>query len=316
MEGIVGGEQHPVGAREVEGVPQQPPLQHPAAGDLDVGPDVVRHPALEVPGDAGQAVGPVHPEQQHLTPVAEDQLKIGVPVEGSPQDQPQRGQARLHVPAPPERRQAEVDQRIDAPVGRVAQPLGRDLRMNEDGLAPAGRGREQVVVGGVVERAIAGPPENHRPDVTQPGAPFEFRRGGLRFAGRQGRERAEAVRTRADRAGRLVVGVPGQRDRVGRRQWLGGGGDDGQDRHVDAGLVHRLDPARAEVLEPRLIVAHRVEGDALVTRPVRQAVERVADADAVPVLFDRDDLHVDVRSHSSSVEPTVHDSLNNGRVGS
>ena len=64
--------------------------------------------------------------------------------------------------------------------------------MDEDRLVQAGRGGEQVVVGGVVQRAGAGPSVDHRADVTQPGgAPFEFRGGGLRAAGRQGRERAE-----------------------------------------------------------------------------------------------------------------------------
>jgi hypothetical protein len=41
--------------------------------------------------------------------VTEDEPKIGMAVERAPQDQPQRGQARVHVPAPAERRQAEVD---------------------------------------------------------------------------------------------------------------------------------------------------------------------------------------------------------------
>ena len=63
---------------KVKGVAQQPPLQHSAAGDVDVGRDVVLHPAFEVLGDAGEAVGPVHPEQQHLSPVTEHKLEIGV----------------------------------------------------------------------------------------------------------------------------------------------------------------------------------------------------------------------------------------------
>src|ERR1039457_6144283 len=70
--------------------------------------------------------------------------------------------------------------------------------------------------------------------------------------------------------------------------------DDRQDRDVDPGGVHRLDAALADVLAPGLVVAHGVEGDAFVSRPALQAVERVADTGAVPVLFDRDDLHVDV----------------------
>jgi hypothetical protein len=121
--------------------------------------------------------------------------------------------------------------------------------------------------------------------------PFEFGGRGLRVAGRQGRERAQAGRVRADGVGGLVVGVPGQRDGVGGREGLGGGGDDRQDRDVDPGGVHRLDPARAGVLEPGLVIAHGVEGDAFVAGPVRQAVERGTDAGAVPVLFDGDDLH-------------------------
>jgi hypothetical protein len=93
-------------------VAQQPLLKHSAAGDVDVGLDVIRHPAFELLRDPGEAVGAVHPEQQHLAPVAEHELKIGVAVERAPQDQPQRGQARLHVPAPAEGRQAKVDERI------------------------------------------------------------------------------------------------------------------------------------------------------------------------------------------------------------
>jgi hypothetical protein len=109
---------------------------------VDIGRDVVRYPAFEVVRDAGEAVGPVHPEQQHLAPVTEDELKIGVAVEGAPQDQPQRGQARVHVPAPAEGRQTEVDQRIQAPVRGISQLGGRDLRVDEDGLVKAGRGDE------------------------------------------------------------------------------------------------------------------------------------------------------------------------------
>jgi hypothetical protein len=96
---------------------------------------------------------------------------------------------------------------------------------------------------------------------------------------------------RADGGGGLVVRVPGQRDGLPGGEGLGGGGDDRQDRDVDPGGVHRLDPALADVLEPGLVIAHGVEGDAFVLRPALQAVERVADAGAVPVLFDRDDLH-------------------------
>jgi hypothetical protein len=46
--------------------------------------------------DAGEAVGAIHPEQQHLAPVAEHELKIGVAIERATQDQPQGGQ----VPRP------------------------------------------------------------------------------------------------------------------------------------------------------------------------------------------------------------------------
>ena len=164
--------------------------------------------------------------------------------------------------------------------------------MDEDRLAQAGRSGEQVAVGGIVQRAAIRPPEDHRADVAKlGGAPFAFGRGGLRVASGQGRERAQAVRMRADRLRGLVVRRPGERDGVGGGECLGGGGDDGQDGDVDPGRVHRLDAALSDVLEPSLVVAHFVEGDALVSRPALQAVERVADADAVPVLFDRDGLH-------------------------
>jgi hypothetical protein len=140
----------------------------------------------------------------------------------------------------------------------------------------------------------ARPSVDHRADVAQlGGAPFEFCGRSLRIAGRQGRERAEAGRMRADGVSDLVVRFPGQRDGFPGRECLGGGRDDRQDRDVDSGGVHRLDAALADVLEAGLVVAHGVEGDAFVPRPVLQPVERVADTGAVPVLFDRDDLHVD-----------------------
>jgi hypothetical protein len=213
----------------------------------------------------------------------------------APQDQPQRGQARVHVPAPAERGQAEADQRVQALVGGVAQLVRRDLRVDEDGLAESGRDGQEVVVGRVVQRAAARPAVDHRADVTQPdGAPFEFGGRGLRIAGRQGRERAEPIRVRADGAGGLVVGVPGQRNGLPGRQGLRGGGDHRQDRDVDPGGVHRLQAARPDVLQPRLVVAHPVEGDAVVARLVRQPVQRVTDGGTVPVLLDRDDPHVDI----------------------
>jgi hypothetical protein len=93
----------------------------------------------------------------------------------------------------------------------------------------------------------------------------------------------------ADGAGGLVVGVPGQRDGLPGGEGLGGGRDDRQDRDVDPGGVHRLDAALADVLEPGLVIADGVECDAFVSRPALQVVERIADADAVPVLFDRAD---------------------------
>jgi hypothetical protein len=94
-------------------------------------------------------------------------------------------------------------------------------------------GGDLGAVRGVVQRAGVGPPVKHGTDMTQPGgASFEFRGRGLRIAGRQGRERAEARRMRANGVSGLVVGYPGQRDGLPGREGLGGGGDDRQDRNV------------------------------------------------------------------------------------
>ncbi|MFI0774130.1 hypothetical protein [Streptomyces sp. NPDC021212] len=79
------------------------------------------------------------------------------------------------------------------------------------------------------------------------------------------------------------------------------GGDDRQDGQVDAGGVHGLDAARADVFEPGLVVAHGVEGGAFVPFGALETVERVADGDAVPVFLDSDDLHVLVFFRSSGV---------------
>lgn len=167
----------------------------------------------------------------------------------------------------------------------------------------AGRGGEQVVVGGIVQRPAAGPAEDHGADVSQPGgAPFEFGCRGLRIAGRQRRERAEAVRMRAHRVSGLVVRVSGQHDGLAGGEGLGGRCDDRQDGDVDPGGVHRLDAALPDVLEPGLVVAHGVEDDAVVPRPVRQAIERLADGDAVPVFFDCDDFHGHALRAASGVQ--------------
>ena len=135
---------------------------------------------------------------------------------------------------------------------------------------------------------------NHGADVTQlGGASFEFGGGGLRVAGRQGRERAEAGRMRADGAGGLVVGVPGQRDGLpAGRPWVAGVTTDRIETSIPVASIASTRPwpmsSSRAWLSPMVLKA------TLSSRPVRQAVERVADAGAVPVLFDRDDLHVHV----------------------
>ncbi|MEE4594422.1 site-specific integrase [Streptomyces sp. DSM 41524] len=88
-----------------------------------------------------------------------------------------------------------------------------DLRMDEDRLVEAGRGGEQVVVGGVVEGAVAGPPVHHRADVPQAGGtPFEFRGRRPRIASRDGRAWVAGVTTdRMDKSIPAASMVSGRR---------------------------------------------------------------------------------------------------------
>ncbi|MFG2225690.1 hypothetical protein [Streptomyces sp. NPDC048644] len=47
----------------------------------------------------GEAVGPVEREQEHLTPVPQDDVQVRVAVEGAAHDEAQRRKSRLDVPA-------------------------------------------------------------------------------------------------------------------------------------------------------------------------------------------------------------------------
>ena len=77
------------------------------------------------------------------------------------------------------------------------------------------------------------------------------------------------------------------------RAWVAGVTTDRIETSIPAASIASIRPGPMSS-QPGLVIAHGVERDAVVPRPRGQAVERGPDAGAVPVLFDRDDLHVDV----------------------
>ena len=79
---------------------------------------------------------------------------------------------------------------------------------------------------------------------------LQFVGGGLRIGGRQRGEAGEAVGMGAHRLVQPVVGAPCQAYRASASILLHRRRPVRDHLHVDAGLVHLLDPEFAEVLEP------------------------------------------------------------------
>ena len=62
---------------------------------VDVSGDVVEDPSFKV-GGFRERIGSVDEGDEHLSPMAEDDLQVGMAVEGSGEDQPQRGRLPRH----------------------------------------------------------------------------------------------------------------------------------------------------------------------------------------------------------------------------
>ena len=94
----------------------------------------------------GEVVGPFEvredPEGHGLAPVPEDDLQVGVAVEGAGQDQAQELNARLVVPADGRGREHQVDLVAETGIIRVADGALRDLRVDVERHAQLGRRRE------------------------------------------------------------------------------------------------------------------------------------------------------------------------------
>lgn len=265
-------------------------VEHARAGEHDVLAHVLGHRAFQ-PRDPGDAVRPVGPVGQQLPPVAEHDGQTGVPVEGTAGDQAQHRDGGLHVPAPPERRERQVGGGAEPGVRRVAHGGRRDLRVHEHRQRTRRGDGEQVVEARVVEQELAAAAVDHRPDHAQVGGAFQLGRDRRRRRGGQGRHRPQASRTVGDGRGGGVVELAAQRDRVRRVQRPGRGRGDREHLQVDALGVHRGDPARAEVVQLREVVADVVQRGARVPPVRRQGGQRRVQRGGGPVLLDGDDRH-------------------------
>jgi hypothetical protein len=96
----------------------------------------------------------------------QDDLQVRVTVKGAAHDQAKRRQSRLDMPSPSEGGERKVGARIKPAVGRLADRVRRDLGMDEQRPAQPGGSREQLVVDGVIQRALAAATVGHDPHVT------------------------------------------------------------------------------------------------------------------------------------------------------
>ncbi len=163
---------------------QQRRVEHARAGDVHVRLEVLRDLAVEA-RDAGEAVDAVLPEQQQFAPVAENDLQVGMPVERATHDQPERRDRGLEVPAPAESRKSQLGDGVEPGVRRLAYRPRRNLGVDEDRLPEGSRSREQLVVGGVIERPLPRSSVDHRADGAEARGPLEFCRHRVRLGHRQ-----------------------------------------------------------------------------------------------------------------------------------
>jgi hypothetical protein len=93
------------------------------AGQAPVARDVVEHAAFEAGGDPPEQVGSVGEGDEHLAPVSENDLQVGVTVEGAGQDPCEGGETGLGVPSPAAGAQDHRRPPVEPAVGDVAQLL-------------------------------------------------------------------------------------------------------------------------------------------------------------------------------------------------
>ena len=112
-------------------------------------------------------------------------------------------------------------------------------------------------------------------------------------------------RVAVDGGGGNVVRGAAQTHGILGRERVGSGRGQGEDRHVDALGVHGRDSACTEVLQALLMVAHLVEGEALVAGR-GMALERGRQIRHDPVFFDGDERHGSILSSAAPlVGPTA-----------
>ena len=80
----------------------------------------------------------------------------------------------VEVPPPTEGGEGEIGRLVEAAVRRVPNGGRGQLRMDEHRLAEPGCGREEVVVDGVVEEAVACSAVDHGADVAHACRAFEL----------------------------------------------------------------------------------------------------------------------------------------------
>jgi hypothetical protein len=108
--------------------------------------------------------------------VAEHDLEVRMPVEGSSEYHPQCRDCGVQVPSPSECGEGKISHGIEAAVRRVTNGRRWQLRMNEHRLAELGCRREEVVVDRVIEEAVARSAVDHGADVADARRSLELAR--------------------------------------------------------------------------------------------------------------------------------------------
>jgi hypothetical protein len=210
LAGVVGGEHNAVGSDGGNGVGQHPVAEDATGGDVQVAGDVLGDAPLQVGCPVAEHVGAFEEENQHLTPVPQDELQVWVAVEGAGQYQPQGGDASVGMPAPAAGSQYGVDVVAESAEVDVTDGVWRYFWVNVQRHAEPGGGFEYWPEPVVVEIQIAGAGEEHGAGESKSAdGAFQFLGRGGGVGGRQGREGREPVRLCRDRCRQHVVGLAG-----------------------------------------------------------------------------------------------------------
>ena len=283
----IDGEQNAIDANLLDAAEHRGIREEAARGDVEVLAERLAEVDLLVPRAREHRVDAPQQERQAFTEVADDDLEVRILFEHTAQDQPHPLRRSLDREAPRRVRDLREIRNVILVIGFDHRRV-RPRRMYIYRYVQRLRALEDRPEALVVDEKPARKPVNHRafhPELRH--AALELVRGGFRIGRRQRRERLKARRVAAHSVVQAIVRATREAHRELRLHEMRPRRRVRKHLHVDAGVVHLLQPLRAEVLQPLSQLRPRFVGTI------------VGDDLAVEVvLFDGDDLRFLVHSAS------------------